>query len=325
MRTRPYGYCTGEKSRPEKRGISGTVTNRLLLIFLIFIAVSLPAPVSAFIDRNEVTSAAQFSDYVPGSYLKKAGVSDDMTVDRALDAYIARLTNPAQVKIRAGGSMADVSRGDAVSDGWDIEVGDGALVAIRYPGNVTHTITGPYSYTVPAYGGWGSSATFGITPVVTTSKAVASIPDIMGYSIVTKEIQCRGLTNSAIPLVKVTGTVYAIHYSQNPDDPQYFSFKIPAGKTSPLSDTTTLVVGPGSSATIDDQDLTVLPEKTVYRLEPRFSECVMDTDWSGKPTGNWREKTFIDSISLGILDLWNGAQTKFFEITNPTAVAGVRG
>ncbi|MDO9549600.1 MAG: hypothetical protein Q7J03_01375, partial [Methanoregula sp.] len=313
-------------------------TNRLLFIFLILIAVSLPAPVSAFVDRNDVTSAAQFRDYVPASYLKKAGVTDDMTVDRALDAYItyalsfsdktsyayiARLTNPAQVKIRAGGSTADASRGDVVSGGWDIEVGDGTLVAIRYPGGVTHTISGPYTYTVPAYGGWGTTAMFGTSPTGTGSKAFATIPDTTGYRIVTKEITCRGLTNNAIPLVKVTGTVYAVHYSQNPTDPKYFSFQVPAGMTSPLGDTTTLVVGPGSSATIDNLDPVVLPEKTVYRLEPRSSECVMDTDWSGNPTGTWREKTLIDSISYGILEIWNGAQAKFFEITNPTVVAGV--
>ncbi len=314
--------------------------NRFLILCLIIIAVSLPAPVSAFVDSNDVRSAAQFKDYIPASYLKKAGVTDTMTVDQALDAYIsyalsfsdkssyayiARLTNPALVKIRAGKSTTDASRGDPVSGGWDIEVGDGALVAIRYPGNVMHTITGPYTYTVPAYGQWGTTAAFGASPGVSNGKAPATLPDTAGYRIVTQEIPCRGLTNSAIQLAKVTGTVYAVYYSQNPTDPKYFSFQIPAGTTSPLGDTTTLVVGPGSSATIDNLDPVVLPEKTVYRLEPRFSECVMDTDWSGNPTGTWREKTFIDSIFYGISDIWNGMQAKVFEITNPTAVAGVRG
>ncbi|PKL70714.1 MAG: hypothetical protein CVV30_05020 [Methanomicrobiales archaeon HGW-Methanomicrobiales-1] len=314
--------------------------NRFLILCLIIIAVSLPAPVSAFVDSNDVRSGAQFKDYIPASYLKKAGVTDGMTVDQALDAYItyalsfsdktsyayiARITNPAQVKIQAGRSTTDASRGDPVSGGWDIEVDDGALVAIRYPGSVTHTITGPYTYTVPAYGQWGTTAAFGASPGGSNSKALATLPDTAGYKIVTKEIPCRGITNNAIQLAKVTGTVYAVHYSQNPADPKYFSYQVSAKMTSPLGDTTTLVVGPGSSATVDNLDPVFLPEKTVYRLEPRFSECVMDSDWSGKPTGTWREKTFIDSISYGIIEIWNGAQTKFFEITNPTVVAGVRG
>ncbi len=315
---------------------------RFLIICLLLVAVSLPASVSAFVDRNDVSSAAQFKDYVPASYLKKAGVTDEMTVDQALDAYItyalsfsdktayayiAALSNPAQVKIRTGGSTVGASRGDVVAGGWGIEVGDDARIVIRYPGGVTHTITGPYTYTVPAYGDWGTTATFGTSPVSgKNSKAFSTIPDTTGYAIVTKEIQCRGTNNlNAIPVAKVTGTVYAVHYSQNPKDPEYFSFQVQGGSSANFGDTTTLVIGPGSSATIDDLDLTVLSEKTMYKLEPRFSECVTDTDPSGKPTGKWREKTLFDTILLGFGDLWNSMQEKVFEITRPTAVAGVRG
>ena len=159
---------------------------RVLFICLILVAAFIPAPASAFVDRNDVTSAARFRDYVPASYLKSAGVTDDMTVDQALDAYItyalsfsdktsyayiASLSNPAQVKIRAGGSTAPASRGDVVADGGDIEVGDGARIVIRYPGGVSQTIIGPYTYKVPAYGKWGTTGTFDKTtgnPVVTT-------------------------------------------------------------------------------------------------------------------------------------------------------------
>jgi hypothetical protein len=51
----------------------------------------------------------------------------------------------------------------------------------------------------------------------------------------------------------------------------------------------------------------------------------METDGSGKPTGKWREKTLFDSLFLGFGELWNSMQEKVFEITRPTAVAGVRG
>jgi hypothetical protein len=164
---------------------------RFLIICILLVAVSLPAPVSAFVDRNDVTSAAQFKDYIPASYLKKAGVTDDMTVEQALDAYItyalsfsdktsyayiAQITNPAQAKIRAGGSTTAASRGDAVSAGWNIEVGDGDRITIRYPGGVSHTIIGPYTYTVPAYDKWGATGTFDKT----TSNPMATTPGSTG-------------------------------------------------------------------------------------------------------------------------------------------------
>lgn len=62
--------------------------DRISLICQVLIAICVAAPVSAFVDRNGVTTATQFKDYVPASYLTKAGVTDGMTVDRALDAYI---------------------------------------------------------------------------------------------------------------------------------------------------------------------------------------------------------------------------------------------
>jgi len=179
--------------------------NRFFIACLLLIAVCAFAPASAFVDRNDVTSAAQFKDHVPASYLAKAGVTDDMTVDRALDAYItyalsfssptayayiSQLTEPDAVKIHAGGSTAPASRGDVVAEGWNIEVGEGARVVIRYPGGVSHTITGPYTYTVPAYGEWGATGTFdktsgnpmATTPSTTGDAARAAWFDKMGVS-----------------------------------------------------------------------------------------------------------------------------------------------
>lgn len=333
--------------RSTRRGI-----NRLLPVCLILIAVCILIPVSAFVDRNDLTSAKEFKNYVPASYLTKAGVTDSMTIDRALDAYItyalsfssptayayiAQLSNPAQVKIRAGGSKTGASRGDVISDGWDIEVDNGARVAIRYPGGVMHTITGPYTYTVPAYGKWGSSAAFGITPVGTISEAYATIPDTSGYMVVKKEILCRGSSQKAVQLSKVTGTVYAVHYSQNPADPKYFSIQIPAGTGYPsISDETTVVVGPKSSVIINDLDVTKLPEKTLYVFEPRFKECVWDPN-KGSDGSHWREKTFFDTFSLTVLkpvakilgwdpsNFWPRDPLALPDNLTPTVVFGVRG
>ncbi|MDP3396145.1 MAG: hypothetical protein Q8S57_05720 [Methanoregula sp.] len=50
--------------------------NWISLICLFLIAICIAAPVSAFVDRNGVTSVAQFRDNVPASYLAKAGVTD---------------------------------------------------------------------------------------------------------------------------------------------------------------------------------------------------------------------------------------------------------
>lgn len=326
--------------------------SRPVLICILIATFCMVAPVSAFVDRSSVTSAAQFRDYVPASYLTNAGITDSMTVDRALDAYItyalsfssptayayiAQLSNPAQVKIRAGGSTTDASRGDVVADGWDIEVGDGARVAIRYPGGVMHTITGPYTYTVPAYGKWGQNAVFGISPVGTASKAYATIPDTSGYTVVKKEIKCRGSSQKAVQLLKVTGTVFAVHYSQNPADPRYFSSQIPAGAGySYISDETTVVVGPKSSVIINDLDATELPEKTLYVFEPRIKECVWDPN-KGSDGSHWREKTFFDTFSLTVLkpvtkflgydpnSFWPRDPFDLPDDLKTTVVAGVRG
>lgn len=321
--------------RSTRRGI-----NRFLPVCLILIAVCLFAPVSAFVDRNDLTSANEFKNYVPASYLKNAGVTDSMTVDRALDAYItyalsfssptayayiAQLSNPAQVKIRAGGSTTYASRGDVVAGGWDIEVGDGARIVIRYPGGISHTITGPYTYTVPAYGKWGQNAVFGIAPVGTNSRAFATIPDTSGYAVVRQEIACRGgyiLKN--VKLGAVTGTVYMVHYSRNPADPEYFSLQIPAGSAAnSVSDTTTVVVGPGSSAVVEHGlDVTRVPEKTLYVFQPVSTDCIRDHS----VPGGVREKTIFDSVFEAVGTFWNSI-TKTAEeiIKTPTAVAGVRG
>jgi len=312
--------------------------HRFFLACLVLIAVCIPAPVTAFVDRNDVTSAAQFSDYVPASYLKSAGITDSMTVDRALDAYItyalsfssptayayiSQLSSPAQVKIHAGGSTTSASRGDVVSEGWNIEVGDGVRVAIRYPGGVLHTITGPYTYTVPAYGKWGENAVFGLAPVGTRSMAVDTIPDTSGYAVVKQEIACRGgnILND-VKLGAVTGTVYMVHYSQNPADPDYFSLQIPAGGgTQLVSDTTTVVVGPGSSALVEHGlDVTRVPEKTLYVFEPLSTDCVF------VPGSGWQGKTIFDSIFNAVGTFWNSITTTAENfIKTPTAVAGVRG
>lgn len=314
--------------------------HRFFFACLVLIAVCVPAPVSAFVDRNGITSAAEFGDYVPASYLKSAGITDSMTVDRALDAYItyalsfssptayayiSQLSSPAQVKIHAGGSTTSASRGDVVSEGWNIEVGDGVRVAIRYPGGVLHTITGPYTYTVPAYGKWGENAVFGLAPVGTRSRAVATLPDTSGYAVVKQEIACRGgyILNN-VKLGSVTGTVYMVHYSRNPTDPDYFSLQIPAGSgPHPVTDTTTVVVGPGSSALVEHGlDLTRVREKTLYVFEPASTDCIRDSSVSGGA----REKTIFDSIFNAVGTFWNSL-TKTAEdiIKTPTAVAGVRG
>lgn len=314
--------------------------HRFFLACLFLIAVCVPAPVSAFVDRNGITSAAEFEDYVPASYLKSAGITDSMTVDRALDAYItyalsfssptayayiSQLSSPAQVKIHAGGSTTSASRGDVVSEGWNIEVGDGVRVAIRYPSGVLHTITGPYTYTVPAYGTWGQNAVFGLAPVGTRSRAVDTIPDTSGYTVVKQDIACRGgYVLKDVKLGSVTGTVYMVHYSRNPADPDYFSLQIPAGSEShPVSDTSTVVVGPGSSALIEHGlDVTRVREKTLYVFEPASTDCIRDNSVSG----GVREKTIFDSIFNAVGTFWNSL-TKTAEdiIKTPTATAGVRG
>lgn len=314
---------------------------RLLAALLVVIAICIAAPVTAFVDRNGITSAAEFKDYVPASYLKSAGITDSMTVDAALDAYItyalsfssptayayiSQLSNPAQVKIHAGGSTTAASRGDVVSEGWNIEAGDGVRVAIRYPNGVLHTITGPYTYTVPAYGAWGQNAAFGLAPVGTNSRAYSTLPDTSGYSVVKRSIDCRGVQRQdAYRITKVSGTVYAVHYSRNPAAKEYFAYQVPAGTTRSLGDDVSIITGPGSSLLIEEGiDIIAVPEKTVFELSPRFTECVMETE-SGKPTGQMREKTFFDSFLYTINGFMAGIQEKVFEIIRPTTVAGVRG
>jgi hypothetical protein len=310
--------------------------NRISIICLFLIAICVAGPVSAFVDRNGVTSAAQFKDNVPASYLAKAGVTDGMTVDRALDsyityalsfssptayAYIAQLTNPSDVKIRAGGSTALASRGDVVAEGWNIEVGDGTLVAIRYPGSVMHTITGPYTYTVPAYQKWGASATFGTAPVGTNSKAFATLPDTSGYAVVTRQIECRGMQQrQAYTVIVNKGTVYAVHYTRDPTVPEYVAVQIGEGGKTPLGDHFSIITAPGSSVTIEmGLDLIKIPEKTIFELIPKSKECVREG-------GKIREKTIFDSITEAIGTFWNSI-TKTAEdvIKTPTATAGVRG
>ncbi len=315
---------------------------RLLpLLLVVIIAICTAVPATAFVDRNSITSAAEFGDYVPASYLKSADITDSMTVDAALDqyityalsfssptayAYISQLTSPSKVKIHAGGSIISASRGDVVSEGWNIEVGDGVRVAIRYPGGVLHTITGPYTYTVPAYGAWGQNAAFGLAPVGTNSRAYSTIPDTSGYSVVKRTIDCRGhLPQSAFMVSKVSGTVYAVHYTQNPGEKDYFAIQIPAGTTTSFGDHVSIITGPGSSVLIEEGlDIILVPEKTVFELNPRWAECVMETE-SGKPTGQMREKSFFDSLLSTINGFMAGIQEKAFEIIRPTTVAGVRG
>jgi hypothetical protein len=315
---------------------------RLLPALLVVIAICIAAPAAAFVDRNGITSAAEFGDYVPASYLKSAGITDSMPVDAALDAYItyalsfssptayayiSQLSNPSQVKIHAGGSTTTASRGDVVSEGWNIEVGDGVRAAIRYPNGVTHTITGPYTYTVPAYGAWGQNAAFGLAPVGTNSRAFSTLPDTSTYSVVKRSIACRGVQRQdAYRITKVSGTAYAVHFSRNPAAKDYFSYQIPAGTTRSFGDEVSIITGPGSSTLIEEGlDIITVPEKTVFELSPRFTECVMDTDASGKPTGQMREKTFFDSFLYTINGFMAGIQEKAFEIIRPTTVAGVRG
>ncbi len=314
--------------------------HRVLLACLVIIAVL--APVSAFVDRNGITSAAQFRDYVPASYLKSAGITDNMPVDAALDkyityalsfssptayAYISQLSNPAEVRIHAGGSTTSASRGDVVAEGWNIEVGDGVRVAIRYPGDVLHTITGPYTYTVPAYGQWGSSATFGTAPVGTSSRAYSTLPDTSGYSIIKRTIDCRGhLPQGAFMVSKVSGTVFAVHYTQNPQEKDYFAIQVPAGTTTSFGDHVSIITGPKSSVLVEEGlDIIAVPEKTIFELSPRWTECVMEEDASNKPTGLMREKSFLDSILFTINSFGASIQEKAFEIIRPTTVAGVRG
>lgn len=315
---------------------------RLIPALLIVIVICTAAPATAFVDRNSITSAAEFGDYVPVSYLKSAGITDSMTVDAALDkyityalsfssptayAYISQLSNPAEVKIHAGGSTTSASRGDVVSEGWNIEAGDGVRVAIRYPGGVLHTITGPYTYTVPAYGAWGQNTAFGLAPVGTSSRAYSTLPDTSGYSVVKSTIDCRGIQRQdAYRIIKVSGVVYAVHYSQNPAAKEYFAYQIPAGTMTSFGDDVSIVTGPGSTVLIEEGiDIIAVPEKTVFELSPRFSECVMETDASGKPTGQMREQSFLDSILFTINGFMAGIQEKAFEIIRPTTVAGVRG
>lgn len=317
---------------------------RLLLpTLLVIIAICTAAPATAFVDRNGIESAAGFGDYVPASYLKSAGITDSMPVDAALDryityalsfsspaayAYISQLSNPAQVKIHAGGSTTAASRGDVVSEGWNIEAGEGVRVAIRYPGGVMHTITGPYTYTVPAYGEWGSSATFGLAPVGTNSRAYSTLPDTSGYSVVKRTIACRGVQRQdAYRITKVSGTVYAVHFSRNPAAKEYFAYQVPVGTTTSFGDDVSIITGPESSVLIEEGlDIISVPEKTVFELSPRFTECVREMDASGKPTGQMREKTFFDSVFLSFGTFWNSI-TKTAEdiIKTPTTVAGVRG
>jgi len=312
-----------------------------LIVALLLVII----PASAFVDRNSVTSAAQFSDYIPDSSLKKAGVTNDMTVEQALDAYItyalsfsdktsyayiSSISSPAQVSVMAGGSTTVASRGDAVPAGSEIDVGNGASVAIRYPGGVTHTIKGPYTYTVPAYGTWGTTATFGGT----TTTSSAGVPDTTGYATITKEVDCRGIHDvNVISVWKVSGTVYAVHYSLDPGNPSYPARQIPAGGSANPGDSVSIVTGPGSSAVIQvtgELDPRTLPEKTVFQLKPRINECVPDTDWAGIPTGTYHEKNFLDSIFQPLSKAYSDAQRAaqdFYDMINkiPTTVAGVRG
>ncbi|MDP3563534.1 MAG: hypothetical protein Q8R70_03495 [Methanoregula sp.] len=328
--------------------------NQISLICLFLIAIFVAAPVSAFVDRNGVTSAAQFKDNIPASYLAKAGVTDGMTVDQALDAYItyalsfssptayayiAQLTNPADVKIRAGGSTAPASRGDVVAEAWNIEVGDGTLVAIRYPGSVMHTIKGPYTYPVPAYQNWGASANFGPEDgaIVTGSVKPDGLPDTTGYKTTTAEIPCRGVDPinafEAFNVGKVKGSVYAVYYTRNPQDRLYSWARIPEGEIVPLPDDISVIVGPGSSATIEKGlDLIHLPEKTVFELTPRWNECVLDA-------GKVREKTIFDTFKFDVLKpimkflgynvsegRWEPSEIdRIMEKQRTTVVAGVRG
>lgn len=314
---------------------------RFFLACLFLLAVCVPAPVFAFVDRNGITSAAEFEDYVPASYLKSAGITGSMTVDVALDkyithalsfssptayAYISQLSNPAQVKIHAGGSTTSASRGDVVSEGWNIEAGDKVRVVIRYPGGVLHTITGPYTYTVPAYGKWGQNAVFGTAPVGTSSRAFSTLPDTTGYSVMKNTIDCRGrLPQSAFMVSKVSGTVYAVHYTQDPTVKDYFAAQIPVGTTTSFGDDVSIITGPGSSVAIEKGlESIIVPEKTVFELSPRWAECMMETE-NGKNTGRLREATFLDSILSTLNGFMAGIQEKAFEIIQPTTVAGVRG
>jgi hypothetical protein len=332
----------------------------VLFLCLLLAAVCIAAPASAFVDRNDVTSAAQFKEHIPASYLSKAGIIDSMTVDQALDAYItyalsfssptayayiAKLSSPSQVTINAGGSTASASRGDVVADGWTIDAGKGATFAIRFPGCVTHTINGPYTYTVPAYGAWGTSATFGggataaatsapAKIVTTTTPATGStafaLPDTSGYSVIKKEIICRGTSSQRVQISKVKGDVYAVHYSRNPANPDYFLKKLSSSSSwTPVSDETTIVVGAGSSAAIDEGlDIITIPEESLFVMEPRWKECIYDVPITGILTGEpprWREKTIIDSIAYGFRGWLDKFKSDVFGIESPTAVAGVRG
>jgi len=331
---------------------------------LLLAAVCIAAPASAFVDRNGLTSAAQFKDYLPASYLSKAGITDSMTVDQALDAYItyalsfssptayayiAQLSSPSQVTINAGGSTTSASRGDVVADGWTIEAANGASFAIRFPGGVTHTIIGPYTYTVPAYGAWGSSATFGgsataaatsvptkkvtttaATTVATMSSTGTALPDTSGYTVMKKEIDCRGSNSQQVQIVKLKGDVYVVHYSRDPANPDYFQRKISASSTwTPVSDETTIVVGAGSFATIEDGlDSVTIPEKSLFVMEPRIKECILDVPITemfsgGKPV--WREKTIIDKVVYGFKGWLDKFTEEVFQIQTPTVTAGVRG
>jgi hypothetical protein len=353
----------------------------VLFICLLLVAVCIAAPASAFVDRNGVTSAAQFKDYLPASYLAKAGITDSMTVNQALDAYItyalsfssptayayiAQLSSPSQVTINAGGSTTSASRGDVVAEGWTIVAANGASFAIRFPGGVTHTINGPYTYTVPAYGAWGTSATFGgsataaatsvptktvtttaastvatnvpikivtttvattaattvPTTVATMSSTGTVLPDTSGYTVMKKVINCRGTNRQQVQIAKVKGDVYAVHYSRDPANPDYFIQKLSASSSwIPVSDETTIVIGAGSSAAIEEgADIVQVPEKTLYVFEPRYQECI----WY--PDTGWKEMTFMDRIYVQVHKLWRSfIPEDVFELKTPTVTAGVRG
>lgn len=318
----------------------------VLFLCLLLVAVCIAAPASAFVDRNGVTSAAQFKDYLPVSYLSKAGITDSMTVDQALDAYItyalgfssptayayiAQLSNPSQVSINAGGSTASASRGDVVAEGWTIKAGNGASFAIRYPGGVTHTIIGPYTYSVPAYGAWSSSATFSgsapaaatsvpaktvTTTVATTSSTVAALPDTSGYTKITKEVECYSPAQQTIHVLYPKGNVYA--FTTNTRYSMYKPEVITGSMY--VSDYHTIITGPGSSAQIEyGLDSYNLKEMSVFSLSATSGEeCFADTGHA---------PTIIDMLKVKINEIGKflGLMPRDDYPDTPTAVAGVRG
>jgi hypothetical protein len=117
-----------------------------------------------------------------------------------------------------------------------------------------------------------------------------------------------------------------VHYTQNPTAKDYFAYQVPAGTTTSFVDHVSIITGPGSSVVIEKGLETIsVPEKSIFELSPKWKECVMETDAYGKPTGQWREKSFFDSVLGTINGFFGSIQEKAFEIIQPTTVAGVRG